>query len=525
MYYYDSYNLKEDDNYDYGVLKNINNIYYINDNEVTNNRGINNDIVYIKNNKVVGIKERNKQKIAGILYMNNNKSYGKNKKNMNYYKFKPLNKKFPNFLVPSSLNSKNKVYIVISFNNWDITSKYPIGICENIIGEIGNIDNEYNILLYKYDLKYKKLKFDKKKINNDLNDKIDKTDYNIITIDPKNCIDNDDGLHFKINQDNYEVGVHITDVSYYINDLNIFDNKLVSSIYYKNNVINMIPEYYSNNICSLREKTKKRCISIIYKYDKIGKLLETELKLSNVYIEKNYDYEEIDILLKNEKYDLKYICEILNCDNSHELIEKLAINSNRYIAELLYKYDKKNTILRNHNIKDILIDNNNIEDDKLKDYLKLKNYESAFYEKNCDNPFHKGLNIKYYTHYTSPIRRFVDLINHLNIKKYLSKDKLINIEQTRINEINKFNKNIKKFNRDCILLDICNKLGMNNYKTNAYIIEKTEKKIILFIDEFKLEYKKNIGNDDYNLFQQIEIMIYFIKENDNLNDKIMINIL
>ena len=523
MYYYENYNF--DKNTNFGLLKNINNIFYIDDTEIINNRGINNDIVYIKNNKVVGIKERSKQKIAGILYMNNNKSYGKNKKNMNYYKFKPLNKKFPDFLVPCSLNTKNKVYIVISFNNWDITSKYPIGICENIIGEIGNIDNEYEVLLYKYDLKYKKIKFDKQKINNDLNDKIDNIDYNIITIDPKNCIDNDDGLHFKINQDNYEVGVHITDVSYYINDLDIFNNKLVSSIYYKNKVINMIPEYYSNNICSLREKTKKRCISIIYKYNKKGELLESDLKLSNVYIEKNYDYDEIDKLLKNEEYDLSNICKILNCNNSHELIEKLAINSNKFIAELLYEYDKKNTILRNHNIKDIIITSDDIKNDKLKNYLKLKNYESAFYEKNCDNPFHKGLNIKYYTHYTSPIRRFIDLVNHLNIKKYLSKEKLIDLEQKKIDEINKINKNIKKFNRDCILLDICNILNMNNYKTKAYIIDKIDDIITLYIDEFNLEYKKKIEINNYNIFDEIEIMIYFIKENDKLNDKIMINIL
>ena len=111
------------------------------------------------------------------------------------------------------------LYIQSTFG-FPIQYKYPIGICENIIGEIGNIDNEYEVLLHKYDLKYKKLKFDKNKINNDLNDKIDKTDYNIITIDPKDCVDNDDGLHININNDIYK--------SDQINDENNYTSILVN---------------------------------------------------------------------------------------------------------------------------------------------------------------------------------------------------------------------------------------------------------------------------------------------------------
>ena len=191
----------------------------------------------------------------------------------------------------------------------------------------------------------------------------------------------------------------------------------------------MIPDNYSNNICSLRENSKKRCISLIYKYDKKGNLLETNLKLCNVYVEKNYDYDEIDNLLKiNDENNFNKICKLLNCNDSHELVEKLMINSNKYIGELLYNYDKKNTILRIHNIKDDiinyktkdsikLIENfSTLENKKLNDYLKFKNYESAYYEKNNKTPYHKGLDIEHYTHYTSPIRRFIDIVNHINIK-------------------------------------------------------------------------------------------------------------
>ena len=284
MYYYNDFKVINRDSINFGILKIENNDFIVNDNVVENNRGIVNDIVYIENNKVVNIKERSKQQIAGILYMNLNKSYGRNKKGMNYYKFKALNKKFGSFLVPCSLKSKRKIYITIIFNKWDVTDKYPIGICNNIVGELGVRNNEYNILLYKYDLNFKKLKYDKFQLDLDLKEEIDNIDYNIITIDPENCRDIDDGISISKNENITEIGVHITDVSnYMINYIDLIKEGLCSSIYFNKGQINMIPEIYATNICSLLENSKKRCISIIYTYDNY-KLLKFDVKLCNVYV-------------------------------------------------------------------------------------------------------------------------------------------------------------------------------------------------------------------------------------------------
>ena len=90
-----------------------NNTHYVNNTITENNRAIHKDIVYVKNNKVVNIKERNMSKIAGILYLNKNTKYGFNSKNMPYYVFRPLNKKYPKFLVASSIKNTSKNYIVI----------------------------------------------------------------------------------------------------------------------------------------------------------------------------------------------------------------------------------------------------------------------------------------------------------------------------------------------------------------------------------------------------------------------------
>ena len=71
--------------------------------------------------------------------------------------------------------------------------------------------------------------------------------------------------------------------------------------------------------------------------------------------------------------------------------------------------------LRTHNKKTDYILNDDLNKD-INDYLKIKTFESAIYCIGNENPYHYGLNSSYYTHYTSPIRRVVDILNHLNLK-------------------------------------------------------------------------------------------------------------
>ena len=73
MYYYERYKeIKDKSDIESGKLRRENNVYIVNNKEVINNRGIINDVVYIEDNRIINIKERNVQKIAGILYMNKN---------------------------------------------------------------------------------------------------------------------------------------------------------------------------------------------------------------------------------------------------------------------------------------------------------------------------------------------------------------------------------------------------------------------------------------------------------------------
>ena len=534
MFYYNDF---EEINIDYckiGVLKKKDNNYIVNDLIVENNRGIINDIVYIENNKVINIKERSKQQIAGILYMNLNKSYGRNKKGMNYYKFKALNKKFGSFLVPCSLKIKRKMYISIIFNKWDKTDKYPIGICNNIIGELGIRDNEYNILLYKYDLKFNKIKYEKFQLVLDQKENIENIDYNIITIDPENCRDIDDGISISKNENITEIGVHITDVSnYMINYIDTIKEGLCSSIYFNNSQINMIPEIYATNICSLLENSKKKCVSIIYKYDN-NKLVNYEVKLCNVYVKKNYSYDEAEKLIKKKSINDNILLDIWNfmseldddIIDTHKLIEKLMINSNKLVAELLYKYNKNITILRVHNKKENYDYNNGLSKE-INDYLKIKTYESAIYTIGNDNPYHYDLNTKYYTHYTSPIRRIIDIINHLNLKQYLKNESLLHINNELIDKINKQNKLIKKMSYDCKFLDVFYNINDKEYDCSGVVVDINKKKMKIYIDELKMEYKYILDDieNNYKIYDIVDIRLYFIRESEKLEDKILVKLL
>ena len=551
-----------------GYIIHKNNQYLVNNNIIENNRAIHNDIVYILDNKLINIKQRNSTKIAGILYLNKNTKYGFNSKNMPYYVFKPLNKKYPKFLVASSIKNTSKNYIVISFNKWPTDSKYPYGKCEKIIGPIGNYENECEILLYKHNLVFPKFKIPKSNIiqHQQSNSNPHACDYNVFSIDPQGCKDIDDAISFNSYPDYIEIGVHITDVSYYINDLQHLLTHLGTSIYCLHKQINMIPDIYATDICSLLENTYRKCISIIYRFSHNYELLDFDIKLTNVFITKNLSYDKAESYIKNKNPNYSYLIDLWNfikkydssITDTHILIEKLMVLTNHKIAETLYNYDKKNTILRTHNNTNVIDSvnnsntekNNKLNDNKLQEFLKLKTYQSAIYEKNVDTPCHYGLDLHLYTHFTSPIRRLSDIITHINIKKYIEQEPLLEIQENEIDHINSVNKSTKKLGFDYKIIELLYKFKTDTmYKCEAYIIDFNKNKFTIYIPEFNIEYKIKYYNDSldnlytileaedyleimyedkkkrYKKMEKINIEMYFVKDADILENKIKIIII
>ena len=204
-----------------------------------------------------------------------------------------------------------------------------------------------------------------------------------------------------------------------------------------------------------------------------------------------------------------------NITNTHELIEKIMILCNKIIAEKLFNYDNEKTILRTHKNNEYCENNNNI---LLKDYLYKKNLNKAIYSYDNINTNHESLNLKYYTHFTSPIRRFIDIINHINIKKILNNEELIKIDDLLLEKVNNINTYIKKFENDLKVIDFIYNNNNNNKIYEGYIIKIYINSILIYIPELKMEYKYEIINKKLNNLYKIKFINQkkiIIKDNNN----------
>ena len=323
----------------------------------------------------------------------------------------------------------------------------------------------------------------------------------------------------------------------------------------------MLPKFLSENMCSLLENNHRKCISTILIFNSNHELINHKIELTNVYIEKNLSYDEAETIIEknNSKYiDLINLWKFMikydtNIKDTHELIEKLMVLCNKIVAETLYNYDKENTILRIHEKNNILLFKN--KDEILTQHINKKNINAAtysYYNSDLKNTGHSGLNLDLYTHFTSPIRRYIDIINHINIKNVLNKKELIKVDDKVLDNVNKLNKNIKKFTNDYKLIELLNiKKNILNEKYEAYIIKITINYILIYIPSLDLEYKykfydynfKNIYSinyisnnklilKDYNnnkfIFEnlkKINILISYLNEEVELFNKIKIKLI
>ena len=572
-----------------GSLIYSNNDYYVNDILITyKNRALPYDIVYVKNNNIVGIKEHSKKKIVGIIDPNSKIKYG-NMNGKTLHLFKPTNKSYPDFYVAyiQKNNVKYKFYAVIEFLEWRTTQKNPIGKILDNIGAIGIEEVEYEHLRHYYEIVNNTWNIDKNKIstdqyfldelnNNDNKQKLYLTNYEIFSIDPPFCTDIDDAFHYKETETYYEVGIHIANPNLLLeNSLNRVLER-VSTVYLPTKKYNMIPSIYANNFISLLQNTKRCALSLVIQYNKKYEIISESIEQTIVKTTKNYNYEEFNEIFHTNK-NLKEFVEFSKLffksqelSDSHKLVEYWMIYANQYVANYLIKKDYKNIILRKHDErKQILYNHIDINDQQLKNYLITHNENSALYEiydkSNITHNFkHSKLGNDYYTHFTSPIRRAVDFFIH---KLLLNKSDKSNIYdenelQNYVDKINQFTKNTRKFDRVVKKLSF---LFQNQYQnhdntseliTHAYIVSIKDYKIRVFIPEYNLEeniiivshkFKKiavidkeindltleikkiNVEIDDFKinfeLYEKINIKLWIFIKAENIFDKLKIEII
>lgn len=423
------------------------------------------------------------------------------------------------FVPLSDLNgAKNGQKVQVAITDWPEGVKNPIGKVINILGEQGENNTEMNAILAQYGFP---LSFPPAVENEanaipeqvseaDLKDRRDFRETVTFTIDPADAKDFDDAISFKkLENGNYEIGVHIADVSYYVTPNSDLDKEAYSratSVYLVDRVIPMLPERLSNGVCSLRPNEDKLCFAAVFELDAQANVVQEWFGRTVIHSNHRFSYEEAQEVIEskagdyaeeiNKLNELAYILRDRKFKNgaisfestevkfkldetgkpigvyvkerkdAHKLIEDFMLLANKKVAEFIAKKGKgkqKYTfIYRSHDSpnlenlgnfalfaarfgykinmktdKDIAKSLNYLMEDvegkkeqNVLTQLAIRSMAKAVYT--TKKTSHYGLAFDHYTHFTSPIRRYPDVMVHRLLAAYLNHEKSADAEEYEI---------------------------------------------------------------------------------------------
>jgi ribonuclease R len=472
------------------------------------NKALHNDKV-----KVRLFPKRNNQKLEGeiieIIERKQTTYVGTFKTNKNFAFVLPDSKSMPQDIFISKddfNNAKDGQKVVAEITDWPENANNPFGRVTRVLGDPGVNEVEISAILEQYGLP---VLFPEKVVSNatNLSDKIsndeikkrkDFRDVVTLTIDPVDAKDFDDALSLrKDDKGNWEIGVHIADVSHYVTPDSDIDNEAyarATSIYLVDRVIPMLPEVLSNGLCSLRPNEEKLTFSVVFTFNDTFKLLDTWIGKTIINSNRRFIYEDVQTIIESgegeykdeiktlhevaqnlrekrfkngaisfDKKEIKFRLDenskpieayVVVNNESHQLVEEFMLLANKTVAEFIGNPKKpilpKTFIYRIHDIPnpeklqafkefvakfgyhlktDKRIDiskslNSLLEEiqgkgeENLISSLAIRTMAKAEYS--VSNIGHYGLGFDYYSHFTSPIRRYPDLMAHRLLYEYLN---------------------------------------------------------------------------------------------------------
>jgi ribonuclease R len=557
--------------------------------------------------EIITIIKRKKEEFVGVI--DNSSS--------NYFLITDDRKiSFDIFIPPKTIKKEylNKK-VVVKVEGWDSKYKNPIGKVIQVIGEIDDHNAEINSILYDYGFSPKfpdKVEEAANKITEEVSkedfvERLDIRKTTTFTIDPKDAKDFDDALSVKkLKNGNWEVGVHIADVSHYVEKGGVIDKEAVeraTSVYLVDRVIPMLPEVLSNNICSLKPNVDRLAYSILFEMDESANILDYRIKKTVIHSDVRFTYQTAQDVIDNkggklvtelllldklskilrekrqqngsinfESTEVKFILDKNNNPidvyfkeslSTNHLIEEFMLLANKTVAKHISSSSKKaNTFVYrihdtpdsdristlNNIIKKLGYSINNDNADKLSqsinkllknvkgkgeqqmvETLTIRSMAKAIYT--TDNIGHFGLAFKHYSHFTSPIRRYPDLIVHRLLEQYINGGN--SMDKETIEKIclhcSEMEKVSSRAERDSIkymqVKFLKNKIG---YIYDGVILGVTEWGLYIEITENKCEglvKVSSIKNDHYVFDEKKYTLIgYRTKSSYQLGQKVKIKI-
>lgn len=405
---------------------------------------------------------------------------------------------------------------IVRITSWPDDAKNPIGEVVDILGQTGENTTEMHAILAEFGLPYRypeNVNAAAEKIDAGITDevvakRIDMRDVTTFTIDPRDAKDFDDALSIRrLPNGNYEVGVHIADVTHYVTPDSILDKEAqrrATSVYLVDRVVPMLPEHLSNGICSLRPDEDKLTFSCIFEMNDRAEVLSSKIARTVTRSNRRFTYEEAQQVIETGTGD--FADEILTLDrlakqlradryangsvefdrvevrfdidetghpvsvffkeskDANKLIEEFMLLANKTVATTIGHPDghrkPKAFVYRVHDMPDpgkladlskiartfgfkvkeqgssrevnksinrMLADVKGRGEENFLSTLAIRSMAKAVYTTN--NIGHYGLAFDYYTHFTSPIRRYPDMMVHRLLDRYLGGGRSVNAEK------------------------------------------------------------------------------------------------
>ncbi|MFX0556067.1 ribonuclease R [Maribacter sp. CXY002] len=417
--------------------------------------------------------------------------------------------------------------VIVEILEWPNDVDSPFGRITEVLGKPGEHDTEIHAILAEYGLPYEfptevqrfADQLDTGIKDDEIAKRRDLREVLTFTIDPKDAKDFDDALSFtKLDNGNFEIGIHIADVSHYVLENTILDDEAyerATSVYLVDRVVPMLPEVLSNNACSLRPNEEKYTFSAVFELDSNAIIKNQWFGRTVINSNERFAYEEAQYIIETggneipedisirsgaykvskdvveatltmdklaktmrskrmnqgaisfDKVEVRFNLNEKNepisvyfkeAKDANKLIEEFMLLANRKVAEFIGKQKNKTFVYRVHDDPDedklialngivsrfghkldfkdkksisaslnkLLEDVKGQKEQNLVDTLAIRSMSKAIYT--IDNIGHYGLAFDYYTHFTSPIRRYPDVMVHRLLQHYLDGGKSANAE-------------------------------------------------------------------------------------------------